>query len=391
MYIVNNKSKSKNGRKIYNSVLLRESYREDGKVKKRTIANLTGCPQKDIDAITLALKYKDDLSSLVSIKETLTFEQGLSFGSIHTVYQVAKELGIVKALGTSSPAKLALWQIISRVIEQGSRLSSVRLGRSYALPEVLDINSEFSEDDLYANLDWLDKNQAKIEDRLFFWRQKQEKDETEIFLYDVTSSYLEGDKNYFARFGYNRDKKKGKKQIVIGLLCGVNGIPLSVEVFNGNTKDTETFGSQVQKVADRFHCTNVTFVGDRGMIKIPQIGQLPGNFHYITAMTSSQIRTFIKRGVIQLELFDENLFEVEVDSIRYIMRRNPYRRDEIRENRKSKYESIEKFVAEKNKYLREYSRAKVEIAHRNIQTKIAKLRLKEWLQVKSKDRHLYLD
>ena len=388
MHVVENKSTFKSGKKIYQSTLLRESYRENGKVKKRTIANLSRCTPQEIYAIKLALKHKNDLSALGSLKESVEIQEGLSVGSVWTLYQSAKGLGIVKALGNDFKGKLALWQVIARIINQGSRLSSVRLAQTHAACDVLDLGRGFDENDLYQNLEWLADNQVEVENKLFRFRQSKSK--PQLFLYDVTSSYLEGQKNYFGAHGYNRDRKKGKKQIVIGLLCDEFGDPVSVEVFDGNTQDPKTFASQVAKAAQRFGCKNVTFVGDRGMIKSTQIKELPEGFHYITAITKPQIESLIKQKVIQLGLFDENVCEVENNGVRYIMRKNPVRTEEIAQTRLSKQQYIKKFLEKKNLYLAQHPRAKVEIAVRDVKKKIESLKLDKWLQVKAKDRTLIL-
>lgn len=389
MHIVENKSAPKNSKKIYKSTLLRESYREDGKVKKRTVANLSHCTPEEIAAIKLALKYKDNLAELGSLKEAVHLQEGLSVGSVWTVYQIAKRKGIERALGKDLHGKLAMWQVIARVIEQGSRLSAVRLAQTHAACDILDIRRGFDENDLYDNLNWLADNQEKIENRLFSLKRKNTK--PEIFLYDVTSSYLEGTNNYFGEYGYNRDGKKGKQQIVIGLLCDESGEPLSTEVFAGNTKDTKTFASQVKKAAERFGCKRVTFVGDRGMIKIPQIKNLPEGFHYITAITKPQINSLMDKGVIQIGLFDEDVFEVEDNDIRYILRRNPFRVEEINESRISKRRSVEKLLKKKNLYLLEHARAKVETAIKDVNKKIVQLKIDKWLSPISKGRTLQLE
>jgi transposase len=388
MHVVTNKSAPKNSKKIYQSVLLRESYREGGKVKKRTIANLSGCKPEEIAAIKLALKHKDDLAEIGSLK-SVELQEGLSVGAVWTVYQMAKRTGIEKSLGKEFAAKLAIWQVIARVIEQGSRLSAVRLAQTQAACDVLDIRRGFDENDLYDNLKWLADNQEKIEDTLFSVRRGKTK--PEIFLYDVTSSYLEGTKNYFGKYGYNRDGKKGKQQIVIGLLCDESGEPVSTEVFAGNTKDTQTFASQVKKAAERFGCERVTFVGDRGMIKIPQIKDLPKGFHYITAITKPQINSLMDKGVIQIGLFDEDLFEIEDNDIRYILRRNPFRVEQINESRMSKRRSVEKLLKKKNIYLREHARAKVETSIKDVIKKIVQLKIDKWLGVISQERTLKLE
>jgi len=388
MHVVTNKSAPKNSKKIYQSVLLRESYREGGKVKKRTIANLSGCKPEEIAAIKLALKHKDDLAEIGSL-ESVEIQEGLSVGAVWTVHQMAKRTGIEKSLGKEFAAKLAMWQVIARVIEQGSRLSAVRLAQTHAACDVLDIRRGFDENDLYDNLKWLADNQEKIEDALFSVRRGKTK--PEIFLYDVTSSYLEGTKNYFGEYGFNRDGKKGKQQIVIGLLCDESGEPVSTEVFAGNTKDTQTFASQVTKAAERFGCERVTFVGDRGMIKIPQIKNLPEGFHYITAITKPQINSLMDKGVIQIGLFDEDLFEVEDNDIRYILRRNPFRVEQINESRMSKRRSVEKLLKKKNIYLREHTRAKVETAIKDVNKKIIQLKIDKWLRPISQERTLKLE
>ena len=309
----------------YSRVLLRESFRQDGKVKHRTIANLSACSAEEIQAIRLALRHKGDLTVLGSISQNVTLGQGLSVGGVWLVYDLARRLGIADALGPSRPGKLALWQVIARVLEQGSRLSAVRLAASHGGCDVLGLEA-FSEDDLYANLDWLAEHQAGIEDRLF--RVTGGGGSAGLYLYDVTSSYLEGERNELSAFGYNRDGKRGKRQVVIGLLCEGRGRPLSIEVFAGNTPDAATLAGQVAKVADRFGGGAVTFVGDRGMIKGRQVEELAEyGFHYITAITKPQIDSLLAGGVLQMELFDEELAEVVGDDgVRYVLRRNPVRR-----------------------------------------------------------------
>ena len=183
-------------------------------------------------------------------------KQGPSFGAVWTVYHVARRLGI-QALGTTRAGKLALWQVIARVIDQGSRLSAVRLAMAHAACDVLGLGT-FDEDALYENLDWLAGAQAGVEDRLFAQRTKTKPGT--LFLYDVTSSYVEGTQNAFAAFGYNRDGKKGKRQIVIGLLCDEDGHPISIEVFPGNTPDPHTFAAQLAKVKTRFDIQEITLV-----------------------------------------------------------------------------------------------------------------------------------
>jgi len=383
MYVDSSKSHGK-----YTRSLLRENYREDGKVKHRTIANLSHCSVEEIDAIKLALKHKKDLTRLVSLSKDITLHQGSSVGAVCTIHDIARQLGIHKALGPTREGKLALWQVIARVIDQGSRLSAVRLAGSHAACDILGIDT-FNEDGLYKNLDWLSQKQQVIEDRLFADTYDKKPG---LFLYDVTSSYFEGSCNELGAFGYNRDGKKGKRQIVIGLLCDECGQPVSIEVFKGNTNDTKTFYSQIKKVVERFGGNEITFVGDRGMIKGPQIKEIKKkSFHYITAITKKQIETLLNQGTIQLEFFDEDLAEIEGDQgIRFILRQNPTRAEEIQQNRDSKLISVKHLSIKQNKYLSEHPRAQVATALRKIEERAAKLKISKWLIVTTKERKIVI-
>lgn len=385
--------------KTYTRHLLRESYRKNGKVKHRTIANISKASRQEIEAIRLALRHKGDLQQLGSLKADVTLGQGVSVGAVWTVYQTARQLGIVAALGSTRQGKLALWQTIARVIDQGSRLSAVRLAGDHAACDVLDLGA-FDEDDLYENLDWLCTNQAAIEDRLAGANKQRiepaDKGKAastgQLFLYDVTSAYLEGECNELAAFGYNRDGKKGKRQIVIGLLCNDRGKPLSIEAFRGNTTDPATFASQVHKAANRFGGSEVTFVGDRGMIKSHQIDDLAGHgFHYITAITKPQIERLLREDVLQLELFDQEVAEVSTDEgVRYVLRRNPIRAGEVAATRQDKMRSVREELNRQNTYLADHPRAHVEVALRKIDQRLQKLRLSAWLVGSASGRELSL-
>jgi hypothetical protein len=385
--------KSKRGQKTYQQILLRESYREPGAkrsaVKKRTLLNLTKYPPQIVQALELALKHQGDLSALTAMSD-IALTQGPAVGAIFTLLEVARRLGIEKALGTHQNGKLALWQVIARAHSQGSRLSAVRLAKTTAAADVIGFAQGFCEDNLYENLTWLCDNQAAIEKRLFAFRRGQNK--PELFLYDVTSSYLEGDHNELADWGYNRDKKRGKKQIVIGLLCDEEGEPVSVEVFTGNTADPQTFGAQVQKVAERFGCRRVTFVGDRGMIKSAQIEDLESvDFHYITAITKTQIRSLIKKGVFQLELFDRQLFEIQDDGVRYVLRRNPLRAKEMAAARASKLAALQRLSEEQNRYLAEHQRADDYVAWKKVSEKESRLGLSAFVTVTAAERRIHVE
>jgi len=394
MYITRSSWTNRSG-KTYRSIWLKESYREDGKVKSRYILNLKNWPDEAINALQLALdseKNANDSSKHNSVSDKTesmqiyphqtSLEQGLSVGALFTVHQVASRLGIPAVFGDSAQGKLALWQIYARVLEQGSRLSAVRMANLHAAVSILQIEQSFTENDLYDNLKWLDHNQKLIEDKLFTRRYHNKGAAPNLFLYDVTSSYLEGEKNELAQFGYNRDKKKGKLQIIIGLLCDNDGIPVSIEVFEGNTQDPKTVLSQIKKVRERFGCQKVTFVGDRGMLKSASLEDLKeADFAYITAITRPQIETLIESGLLNYGLFDENLCEVDCDEVRYIFRRNPVRSEEIDATRKSKLGKVEELLKQQNLYLSERPKAHVKTALERIWKKIEQLKLDQWLSV----------
>jgi transposase len=379
MYITEVLTKTKKGLVSHRCILLRESFRQNGKINTRTIANLTHCNPAEVAAIRLALQHKDDLTVLKSIKE-FELEQGLSVGAAWLVYQVAREIGIEAALGKEHSGKLALWQVMARVINQGSRLSAVRLAQVHAACDILGMREGFNEDDLYDNLAWLAENRCQIEEQLLLKRLPGKK--PELFLYDVTSSYFEGENNELADWGYNRDKKSGKKQVVLGLLCDEAGDPVCIEVYKGNTLDFETFDGQIKKVAAKFGCERVTLVGDRGMIKSGQITALgEAKFHYITAITKPQIEKLLRSGVFQMELFDQPLGEVEQAGVRYVLRRNPERVKEIVSMRKGKKGSIEKLCQQANGYLAEHPRAKAATMLKKVEKKIEQLKVSGWLGV----------
>src|SRR5215470_6119341 len=377
------------GGKTYTRHLLRESYRANGKVLHRTIANVSHCSAAEIEALRLALRHKEDLEHLGTLRDAITLKQEVSFGAVWTVYHIARRLGIEKALGTTREGKLALWQVMARIIDQGSRLSAVRLAMSHAACDVLGLDT-FDEDALYENLDWLAGAQARIEDRLFAQRTKTTP--ASLFLYDVTSSYLEGAHNELAAFGYNRDGKKGKRQIVIGLLCDEDGHPVSIEVFPGNTADPHTFAAQLEKVKVRFGVTAITFVGDRGMIKGQQVEDLAKQgFHYITAITKPQIDKLLRTGTLQMDLFDQEVAEVLAEEgLRYVLRRNPVRAQEIRDPRHAKLTTLQAHVTKQNHYLTDHPRANAQGALQKLVARAEKLRIADWVELTVAERAITL-
>jgi hypothetical protein len=362
--------------------------RSNGKVTHRTIANISACSDDEIAAIKLALKHKGNLAALGSIDDVRTIS-GKRIGAVWCLFVVAERLGIATALGRQRQGRLALLQVLTRVMEQASRLKSVRVAISHALCEVLDIDS-LNEDHLYDNLAWLCGHQEQIEKTLFKRRYPQGQ-VPGLFLYDVTSSYLEGNCNHFGAFGYDRDKKKGKKQIVVGLLTDPEGIPVAIRLFKGNTQDTATVSDQVRILAQNFGAKNVTLVGDRGMLKGPQIDALPDDFRYVTALTKPQIRTQLKKGVFQFDLFAEKVCEVEEDGVRYVLRRNPQRASEMKRSRQDKLTTLRNTARKRTEYLAQHPRAQVAAALRAVRSKAESLKIDQWAEITAKDRDIGVD
>jgi transposase len=374
--------------KTYQRHLLRESFREGGKVKHRTIANLSHCSEEEIAAMKLALRYKNNLAQLSSITD-VNLQQGNRLGAAFCLKVVAERLGLASILGSHRAGRLALWQIFARLMDQGSRLSAVRLAERHSACDILGLET-FTEDHLYQNLSWLAAHQEAIERRLF--RKRYGSEPPQLFLYDVTSSYLEGVNNILAAFGYNRDGKKGKQQLVIGLLTGPEGAPVAVRVFTGNTQDTKTVAEQIRTLVQSFGVSKVTLVGDRGMLKLPQLQALEEHgFHYITAITKSQIRQLLKTGAFQMHLFDQELAEVEFDAVRYILRRNPQRLVEMARTRQKKVEALTDRLTAKQRYLENHPRANPEIARSALNDYATLLQIDRWAKVILQERRLTLE
>ncbi|WP_341761620.1 IS1634 family transposase [Candidatus Tisiphia endosymbiont of Thecophora atra] len=349
------------------AILLRTSYREDGKVLNKTLANLTNWDDLRIEAFKKMLKGEFD--GLDGVPEV-----GESFGTIFLLKRIADEIGITKALGTrSKEALLSLFLVLARFAHQGSRLSSVKWAKSHAISDVLSVDS-FDENHLYQALEWLEENQEKIELKLFKTYQKKNNKPPVMLLYDVTSSYFEGTENELAEYGYNRDKKKGKKQIVIGLLTDDHGEPLAVRVFKGNSADPSTIYEQIELVKSNFGIKNIVFVGDKGMIKRTGKEALSKEgWDYITTLSKVEIESLKKSGVLQYSFFEEQLCEVTNNGKRYILRKNGSIARKVEFDRNNRVEKLVAKIEERNIYVSTHKKAKLELGLNNIQ-KIAK----EW-------------
>ncbi len=200
-------------------------------------------------------------------------------------------------------------------------------------------------------MDDLWQRQEKIEQALYRRDLRQHSGPPQLFLYDVTSRYLEGERNELGAYGYNRDGKRGKMQIVLGLLAAIEGEPLAVRVFAGNTADPATVPDQIRKLQDAFKVEELIFVGDRGRVKSRGKQELQQRgLHYITALTDPQIRRLLSQGVLQLELFSERICEVEDRGIRYVLRKNEDTAARERHRLEDKLAHLESKIAARNRW-----------------------------------------
>lgn len=379
MFIRHNKKKV--GTKIYETLLLVEGFRTGKKVRHKIIANLSRTPAFIVTAIENALAGES-----TSTVNNLPQRCGQSFGGLYTMFEIAKRLGVVDIFGSEPSGRLALLMIIGRILTQGSRRHLTFWKNGYAINEVLKIEN-FTTDHLYQSLDWIEKRQSEFEKTLFERNLGSKTDK--VFMYDITSSYLEGELNELAEYGYNRDGKKSKKQIVIGLVTDKEGFPISIEVFKGNTADQSTVPDQIAKLVDKFDQREVVFIGDRGMVKQKGIDALKDKLpdgRYLTAITKPQIEKMLLDGIITMEQFHELPVEVTFSDVRYVLRRNPVRANEIAENRQSKFQKVFDLADKLNKELENKPRKKPEAALRAIQALILKLKLKKILVLTLDDR-----
>jgi transposase len=308
------------------AILLRESFREKGRVRKRTLANLSDWPSPLVEGFRTLLK-----GGVAVAAEGICIRRSLPHGHAAAVLGTIRAIGLDRLLGKPIDKRLvplAIALIASRLISPASKLATARelaadtagssLGRLLELGAV-------DESELYRALDWLGARQAAIETAL---ARRHLKDGA-LVLYDVSSSWLEGRCCELARFGYSRDGKKGKLQIVYGLLCAADGCPVAVEVFEGNTADPVTLSTQIDKLKEHFGLSRVVLVGDRGMITSARIRDelRPAGLDWITALRAPQIRALLDTGAFQLSLFDErDLAEItspEFPGERLVVCKNP--------------------------------------------------------------------
>ena len=330
------------------AILLRESFREDGKVRKRTLANLSKWPSTLVKGLKILLKGG---RAVARLENAFHIARSLPHGHVAAVLGTLKKLRLDRTIaGTASPERQRVIALIAaRILDSGSKLATARgLAQATArnsLAETLDIE-DTDENDLYAAMDWLLERQDAIERRL----AKRHLADGALVLYDLTSSYLEGRRCPLAKRGHSRDGKRGKLQIEFGLLCDREGCPVAVEVFDGNTADPMTVGTQIDKLRRRFGLHRVVLVGDRGMLTEARIREdvKPAGLNWISALRSSAIRELVESGAVQMSLFDEtDLVEVRCDAYpgeRLMVCRNPLLAAERARKRKDLLQATERLL-----------------------------------------------
>lgn len=336
---------SKQNGKTYTYPLLCRKYREGGKIKTEVIANLTKFPKEAVLAIAGALKKGKDI--LVSLNDII-IKKSIDYGFVFVLLAIMNKLRITEVLEkiVGERAKYVRLMIIGKIVTRGSKLCIFNwIKRNEAIAKKLDIDlTTLKLETLYETLGDLSHLQSKIERK---WNLYHKTEKDEIYLYDITSSYFEGTENALSAYGYNRDGKKGKKQIVVGLITNKDGFPLSIEVFEGNENDHSTVISQIQKIKTDYQASHVIFVGDRGMrirynLELMDAQEREG-IEYITALSIEEIRCLIKEETIQLNLFSKDLAEVEEEGVRYVLCTNPELEKEHSQTRaelKTKFEEI---------------------------------------------------
>ena len=352
-------------------------------VVHETLANLSKLPPGLIEMIeTYCKTSQSPMSEWPSANPAASgpVEMGPAYGVLAGLHALAREMGLVEAVGESQRLqRLALFLIYARVAHQGSRLSAARWSEDHAVHEVLQVG-RFDEDDLYAALDYLEQQQRRIEDTL--QARCPFPSSRAVFLYDVTSVYFEGQHNELAEFGYNRDGKKGKKQMVVGLLTDAQGEPLTIQLYPGNTSDPPTFLDTVSTLKARFGGQEIALAGDRGMIKRMGKSALgEAQFHYVTALTDPQVRALLKRGVVQMELFEETPAEVETGGKRLILRCNPATREREQARRADQWQCVRDRITARNRAMEQNPRLKADTSLHQAQALVKKYRLGGWVRV----------
>ena len=327
-------------------ILLRESYRQDGKVCKRTLANLSKLPPEALEGLRALFRGGTVVEDLSQSFEVIRSQP---YGHIAAVLGTLRQIGLDHDLDPQrcTERDLVVAMIVARILEPGSKLATARgLGQEAplsALVEELDL-SDVDERKLYAALDWLYVRQEAIEQRL----ARRHLQEGSLVLYDVTSTYFEGHCCPLAQLGYSRDGKKGTLQIVFGLLCNQAGCPVAVEVFTGSTADPKTLTPQVRKVRQKFGLSRVIFVGDRGMLTAARLRedfQGVEGLGWISALRTKEIQKLVAGSGFQFSLFDDQdfgeVYSPEFPGERLIACRNPLLQQERERKREELLQATE--------------------------------------------------
>ena len=297
------------------AILLRESYRDAGKVRKRTLANLSKWPTSLVEGLRVLLKGGTAVPDLTTAFDIV---RSLAHGHVAAVLGSLRKLRLDRLIApdASPERERVIALIVARILAPGSKLATARgLAADTArdsLAEMLGIDT-VDEDELYAAMDWLLERQGVIEQRL----AKRHLSDGALVLYDLSSTWLEGRCCPLAKRGYSRDGKRGKLQIVFGLLCNREGCPIAVEVFEGNTADPRTVGAQIDKLRRRFGLSRVVLVGDRGMLTEARIREevAPAGLDWITTLRAPAIRELVSSGAVQRSMFDDtDLAEIRCDA-----------------------------------------------------------------------------
>ena len=346
------------------AILLRESYRDGNKFRRRTLANLSHWPPARIEALRCVLR---DEAVAPAAQDALTLLRSLPHGHVAAALGTLRKIGLDRVLsqGGVQPRRevaLCIAMIVARLIDPASKLATARgLADDTAtssLGQVLGLGP-VDEQELYEALDWLVGQQQRIERAL----ARRHLEHGTLVLYDVSSTYFEGRTCPLAKRGYNRDGKRHKLQIVFGLMCTTQGCPVAVEVFEGNVGDPSTLASQIEKVKQRFGIAHIVLIGDRGMITEARINETvkPAGINFITALRAPAIHSLVEAGSIQLSLFDQrDLAEVsspDYPDERLIVCRNPLLADERSRKRRELLDATEQDLREIQARVRRAKRA----------------------------------
>jgi len=368
------------------AILLRESFRQDGKVQNRTIANLSHWPAGKIEALRQVLH--GNYAGLADLPSAFAITRSLPHGHVAAVLATIRHLQLDTILDAepSRPRDCALALIAARILDPASKLATSRSLRPetchHTLAAELHLGT-INEDDLYAAMDWLVARQASIETVLARRHLRQ----GTLVLYDLTSTYFEGHHCPLGHYGHSRDERSSNPQIVFGILSAADGCPVAVEVFEGNTADPKTVASQVAKLRQRFHLERIILVGDRGMLtekRIEEDLRPHAGVEWVTALRAPQIQKLVSQGAVQLSFFDEqDLAEVsqhpDYPGERLIFCRNPLlaaerkrKRDELLAAAEKKLREIEAATKRKRQPLRGAEKISYRVGKALAATKVAK-------------------